>query len=435
MAGFLKKLFSKEDNSPLIYDYNNITRDLESEENQVSTSLKKSTDGSREIISKAFTDIADISDNFQNLKVKSDADLNIRVKSVAEKSLPQFAAALKKTVPDVNGFPDDPQEYYNAVAETLKSVTKCIRGQGKYVIAAFPEEMNELKGHITIIGREINSMNETFRPALEKTALINAASSSYEKCRDIAERHSSLVSENLRLKKDVANCESEISKTEKSISELKESSEYKHYESAIADKISAEEGLVRIADSYHLITANLGNVFRKVSYAADKDGTKELVKNITHFEAVLNAKGKKNISEIEDIWSTLYSEIAGYIKDNPSFVKTKSEERLFLDKNTLISDISNLCESYAAEKKSVSELKQMIEGSDAAKQMTELSYRMTELKSTLERSKNTIASNVEAIADLEAEYEPACTGLNESLSKLKGKTVIVEAIPQLSSDY
>ncbi len=131
----------------MIYDYNNITRDLESEENQVSTSLKKSTDGSREIISQAFIDIADISDNLQNLKVKSDADLNIRVKSVAEKSLPQFAAALKKTVPDVNGFPDDPQEYYNAVAETLKSVTKCIRGQGRYVIAAFPEEMNELKGH------------------------------------------------------------------------------------------------------------------------------------------------------------------------------------------------------------------------------------------------------------------------------------------------
>ncbi|MBQ3684032.1 MAG: hypothetical protein II925_00370, partial [Methanomicrobium sp.] len=125
MAGFLKKLFSKDDNSPLICDYNTIPSDLESEENGVSASLNDAAKRSRGIISRALKDVAAVADNFMNLKVDSDAELNARVKSVVERSLPQFAAALRKTVPDEDSFPEDPQEYYNAVAETLKSVTKC----------------------------------------------------------------------------------------------------------------------------------------------------------------------------------------------------------------------------------------------------------------------------------------------------------------------
>jgi len=437
MVGFLKKLFSKDDNSPLICDYNNIPSDLESEKNRVSTSLNDAAKRSRSIISRALRDVAAVADNFMNLKMDSDADLNARVKSVVERSLPQFAAALKKTVPDEDSFPEDPQEYYNAVAETLKSVTKCIRGQGRYVIAAFPEEMKELKGHIDVIGREINSMNGTFRPALEKTARIDAVSTSYERCRDIAERHGVLLDENMRIEKEIADFESEISKIEKGISELKDSSEYRGYEAAIAGKTAAEEELVRIADNYHLITTNLGNVLRKVSYAAEKDGAKELVKDIARFETALNtydlsAEEKKNFSEIKALWSPLYSAVAGYVRNNPSFIKTKSEERLLTDDAALISEISKLCESYAAEKQSLSEHVLKIDGSDAAKEMTALSERMAELKAAIERSGNTIASNKDAVSGLEAEYPNACEKLTEALSNLKGKPVVLENLPQLS---
>jgi hypothetical protein len=436
MAGFLKKLFSKDDNSPVICDYNTIPSDLESEENGVSASLNDAAKRSRGIISRALKDVAAVADNFMNLKVDSDAELNARVKSVVERSLPQFAAALRKTVPDESSFPEDPQEYYNAVAETLKSVTKCIRGQGRYVIAAFPEEMKELKGHIDVIGREINSMNGTFRPALEKTARIDAVSKSYERCRDIAERHGALLEENMRLEKEIADSEPELSEIERSISELKDSSEYGNYEAAIAGKTAAGEEFVRIADSLHLITANLGNVLRKVSYAAEKDGAKELVKDIARFEAALNAydlsaEEKEDASEIETLWSPLYSAVAGYVRDNPSFIKTKSEERLLTDDGALISEISGLRKSYAAQKQSLSEHVLKIESSDAAKRLAELSSRRTELKENLERSKNTIASNKDAVAGLEAEYPSACDKLTEALSNLKGKPVQLENLPQL----
>ena len=421
----------------MICDYNGIPSDLESEKNRVSTSLNDAAKRSRSIISRALRDVAAVADNFMNLKVDSDADLNARVKSVVERSLPQFAAALKKTVPDEDSFPEDPQEYYNAVAETLKSVTKCIRGQGRYVIAAFPEEMKELKGHIDVIGREINSMNGTFRPALEKTARIDAVSKSYERCRDIAERHGALLEENMRLEKEMADFESDISKIEMGISELKDSSEYADYEAAIAGKTAAEEELVRIADNYHLITANLGNVLRKVSYAAEKDGAKELVKDIARFEEALNAydlsaEEKEAVSAIETLWSPLYSSVAVYVRNNPSFIKTKSEERLLTDAGALISEISKLCNNYAAEKQHLSEHVQKIDGSDAAKEMTALSDRVAELKGALEKSKNTIASNKDAVAGLEAEYPKACEKLTEALSNLKGKPVQLENLPQLS---
>ena len=437
MAGFLKKLFSKDDNSPLVIDYNNIPSDIGSEKDRVSASLKETTARSRKIISQALKEISDISDNLVNLKPDSDADLNARVKSVVERSLPQFAAALKKTVPDESSFPEDPHEYYTAVAETLKSVAKCIRGQGKYVYAAFPDEMKELKVQIDVIGREINSMNETFRPALEKTARTDAVSSSYEKCENIAGRHNELADENLRLEKVIADCESELSDIESRIAGLKDSSEYKCYSDAIAGKATAEEESVRIADSLHLITANVGNVFRKVSYAAEKDGAKELVKDIARFEAALDAydlsaEDTADASEIEALWSPLYSAIAGYIKANPAFIKTKSEERLFVDKDALVSEISGLRGSYAAAVKKIAELNGIIESSDAAKTLVELSDRMSELKGTLERSKNTMAANTESIAALEAEYEPACKGLVESLAALKGKPVELENLPQLS---
>ena len=213
--------------------------------------------------------------------------------------------------------------------------------------------------------------------------------------------------------------------------------EYKCYSDAIAGKTAAEEESVRIADSLHLITANISNVFRKVSYAAEKDGAKELVKDIARFEAALDAydlsaEDTADASEIEALWSPLYSAIAGYIQANPAFIKTKSEERLFVDKDALVSEISGLRGSYAAAVKKIAELNGIIESSDAAKTLVELSDRMSELKGTLEKSKNTMAANTESIAALEAEYEPACKGLVESLAALKGKPVELENLPQLS---
>ena len=76
-----------------------------------------------------------------------DADQNPethpRIKSIAKNSLPLFLRAMNTSL--AKEMPDDPEAFYAAAVECVKGCLNAVRGQGRYLMVAFPEEMKDIK--------------------------------------------------------------------------------------------------------------------------------------------------------------------------------------------------------------------------------------------------------------------------------------------------
>ncbi len=67
-----------------------------------------------------------------------------KLAGVTERSLPLFLKAMGMSLS--RDLPDDPEKFYTAAGEILKGCLSAFRGQGRYLVAAFPEEMKVLRG-------------------------------------------------------------------------------------------------------------------------------------------------------------------------------------------------------------------------------------------------------------------------------------------------
>ena len=70
------------------------------------------------------------------------------------------------------GVARDPEEFYEAAVECVKGCLNAVRGQGRYLMVAFPEEMKDIKAGIDAIGREINVMTKAIGRFKDKSSRL-----------------------------------------------------------------------------------------------------------------------------------------------------------------------------------------------------------------------------------------------------------------------
>ncbi|MBR1369605.1 hypothetical protein RJ53_08960 [Methanocalculus chunghsingensis] len=85
-------------------------------------------------------------------------ELHPKVKSVLKTARPQAIRSLTLILEKEPAGP--PREYYGTAAEILKGCITVAKGPGKYLAAAYNEEMAEFRRTIKEIGRAVNDMTE-----------------------------------------------------------------------------------------------------------------------------------------------------------------------------------------------------------------------------------------------------------------------------------
>ena len=106
-----------------------------------------------------------------NLKgAEQDPETHPKIKSIAKNSLPLFIKAMNSSL--AKELPDEPEEFYTAAVECVKGALNAVRGQGRYLMVAFPDEMKETKAGIDAIGREINVMTKSLGRFKAETARV-----------------------------------------------------------------------------------------------------------------------------------------------------------------------------------------------------------------------------------------------------------------------
>ena len=82
-------------------------------------------------------------------------------------------------------LPEDIHEFYTCAVENLKGCLNAVRGQGRYLQEAFPEEMKATKTGIDVIGHEINVITGSLSRFKEEISDIDAARKTYTALVDI----------------------------------------------------------------------------------------------------------------------------------------------------------------------------------------------------------------------------------------------------------
>ena len=112
---------------------------------------------------------------------EEDPETHPKIKSIAKNSLPLFLKAMNTSL--AKELPEDPGEFYTTAVESVKGALNAVRGQGRYLQVAFPDEMKETKAGIDAVGREINTMTKAlgrYRGTAAQIAAARAAHAALE---------------------------------------------------------------------------------------------------------------------------------------------------------------------------------------------------------------------------------------------------------------
>lgn len=172
MFRFLKGLFSKEEaEESLTLAVDRVGAWLDAREEEAAAGLDEATGRCRTAVTASLEDLGRLLATLKEAEGRE--DVHPKLKSVTDRSLPTFIAAMEQQV--ARPLPEDPDGFYAAAADLLTGLLKVQKGQGKYLSGVFPEEMKEVRGVTRDIGREINTLTGLVKEAREKGVRIDAA--------------------------------------------------------------------------------------------------------------------------------------------------------------------------------------------------------------------------------------------------------------------
>jgi hypothetical protein len=257
--------------------------------------------------------------------VERDKAFHPKLEKIAVNSLPLFEKAISSSLS--RPLPDDPEEFYDASAESLKGMVKALTGPGRYLTGVLPEEMKAVKSAINRVGRAMNSMNPLitgYRKKKEDVLRLSAVSTEYRSAIhgiDEIDRHVPLMEQEIRRTEEAmegtGGVEREVSGAETdSLERLKD------------DRTRVESVLNEKERELRALFAVVIHVLRKGEKIAHRDNN-SLAREIHEVIRILEAKTLPSYQEISDPLSRVVGLVASMVESGEITLKNKEEKELF----------------------------------------------------------------------------------------------------------
>ncbi len=217
MLDFLKKIIrSEEKKAAVAIDFSAIPARLEEEKEVAAARLMKASEKERATIRTAADQLHAVINTL--LAAELNEDLHPKLKSIAKKSLPQYARAIAAALE--KPLPDDAPAFYAAAAELLKTCISSATGQGKYLRTVFPEEMKDVSACVADIGRAINAMNGPIMAYREEMDRITEALRVHAALSDIGTDLAHSSEKEVRMARRIVEIEGRVAACRESLGEL-----------------------------------------------------------------------------------------------------------------------------------------------------------------------------------------------------------------------
>lgn len=190
-----------------------------------------------------------------------DDEVHPKLAQVTRVSLPAFQRAMEAAL--AHDLGRDPALFYTEAGDLLKSVIRAQQGQGRYLSAVLPDEMDRIKGSIAEVGRAINRMTAVFADVNPRCDLIDQARGTSRRlvsAEKSAEALNALAAEERKRGEELRRL---LAAAEEECTALERSAPYREYR-ALADRLVQEEEIRDAALAQaRAVATTAGHLFRR----------------------------------------------------------------------------------------------------------------------------------------------------------------------------
>lgn len=342
MLKFLKGIFGSREKEPVSIAFEDIPSKLDAREHIIRATLRTETEAPVHNIRNAAASLQLIVNNLNG--AEQDPETHPKIRSIAKNSLPLFLRAMNSSLS--KELPEDIDEFYTASVENLKGCINAVRGQGKYLLIAFPEEMKATKTGIDVIGREINVMTGSLARFKKDLADIEAARNSYSELMSVNEDVKKSFDRESRIKKRIQESMSRDAEIETEIQRLSGDPAVRAAEeqkTQLGDKEKQREEFMK---SYASLSMNASHVLRKAEKIANR---KHLTAEVHTLKKTMDLLSDHEVAQSTEITASLEAScpIAQKMIDAGEIaVKNKEERAIFANTTQFCATLATASKRY-----------------------------------------------------------------------------------------
>ena len=264
---------------------------------------------------------------------EGDEEVHPRLRDISKKALPGFTKSMNQVLSrEPSG---DPEAFYATAAETLKGVLKAMKGQGKYLSSAYPEEMKEIRTAARDLGREINTMTEAITRARGDRQLVENARQSYESLVRVREEYAAASGQVQEYGTALAEAKRKILEVEEDLAALKQRPDYARKQQIeekirILDALDEETGREIAALRVPAI-----HLFRKAEKVAGRTGDSATAAAIGRVLDAYTGSLPDGEGDPAGLTEAVMPATLAMIRQGDLLLKNQDEVRLFSDPETL----------------------------------------------------------------------------------------------------
>lgn len=415
MFDFLKSILGSAPEKKVTLAFENVPAFLDEKEKQAKDLLSAEVDEPVRAIKDASASLQLTVNTISG--AEQNPETHPKIKSIAKNSLPLFLRAMNTSL--AKELPEDPEAFYAASVESVKGCLNAVRGQGRYLQVAFPEEMKATKAGIDAVGREINVMTKAIGKYKQQADRIGAARAAHtalvDARKDLAhsfekeERHHARIAE-ISSRLDAIAEETTRLQADPSLATLEEE------RTKLTGLAREREECLR---RYTSLSMTMSHVFRKAEKIATK---KHLTKEIHAIRDAMDLLSDHEVAAAEPCTSTLAAAcpvVEKMIGDGEIVLKNREERTVFAEPAQHAAEVSQLCARYAALEK---ECRAAEEGLISHPVLSRIQALGRE-KEQLEAMRTRENQQVDDVLSWRSELEAAVPELEETLAKKLGEMI------------
>ncbi|WP_292410882.1 MULTISPECIES: hypothetical protein [unclassified Methanoculleus] len=354
---------------------------LDSREEKIENELVGATSSSREAIDGILDNLEEVVARMET--AEGSEEVHPRLRDISRKALPGFARSMTQIL---SRRPSgDPETFYTAAAETLKSALKAVKGQGKYLSSLYPDEMKEVRTTVRDLGREINAMTEAITRVRADRQPVADVRKSYDSLVHIREEYAVASGQVRVCGAALAEVEAAIRKAEEDLAALRQHPDYaekQDLEGKIRELDSADEKIEREIAALRVPAVH---VFRKAEKVAEKAGDSTAAAAVGR---VLDAYTGSLTDGSEDpvgLTEAAMPATLAMIREGSLPLKNQDEVHLFSDPDTLPAGIRQVLDR----RREVREQRAALQETHAALPGVIEEHRLTATLAELRRERET----------------------------------------------
>lgn len=381
MYKFLKDILKKKEpeNVPLTFDA--IPAWLDDHEEGLRTKLQKETDTPVRNIRNATARLQHIVNGIA--EAEHDPAIHPKLKTIAKNSLPLFVKAMKASLS--KDLPEDIEEFYPAVVESVKGCLNSTRGQGRYLQVVFPKEMASVKTGIDIIGHEINALTTSLTDYRKQKTMSGEARALFNALLDIRIDVQKAREKDHRITARITEITSRIETLKNESRDLSADAEMDTIAKTRSTLDEREKKREELTRAYTTLSMTASHVFRKAEKIATKQRHPAETSTLLHTIELLSDHVVPDPEELDSAL-VLASPIAErMIAAEEITLKNKEERGIFSDTAQFRQDIRATCTAVKEQEHESRAIQESLSSHPVLVKMSALEREKTQLEYMLEK--------------------------------------------------